>query len=320
MHAAILRSSVAHGRIRSIDTSAALKRPGVHARHHRGRCWALMPIITMRQELLPEFKPLPAAGDRPATRCAMSASRSPWSWPTAPALAEDALEAIELDIEELPAVAGRGRRATNASLLFDDTGSNLRRHADRAARATPMRAFKDAPYVRRERFEVQRFTAVPMEPRGLLAEWDAAQAAHHGVRRRQGGVPQPPHAREAHGTRRRRRHHDRGRRRRRLRRARRILSGGFPDPVRGAAARPAGEMDRGSPRASDRDQSRARCRMRAGDRLRARRHDPRPARQRRGRSRRLYPHQRHHRGAQHRAGAVGAVPHSATSTSTCRCC
>ena len=31
LHAAILRSSVAHGRIRSIDTSAALKRPGVHA-------------------------------------------------------------------------------------------------------------------------------------------------------------------------------------------------------------------------------------------------------------------------------------------------
>ncbi len=34
-------------------------------------------------------------------------------------------------------------------------------------------AFENAAYVRRERFEVQRFTAVPMEPRGLLAEWDA---------------------------------------------------------------------------------------------------------------------------------------------------
>ena len=36
-------------------------------------------------------------------------------------------------------------------------------------------AFRDAPYIRRERFEVQRFTAVTMEPRGLLAEWDAAK-------------------------------------------------------------------------------------------------------------------------------------------------
>src|ERR1044071_7214091 len=32
-----------------------------------------------------------------------------------------------------------------------------------------------APYVRRERFSVQRHTAVCLEPRGLLAHWDGAQ-------------------------------------------------------------------------------------------------------------------------------------------------
>ena len=36
-------------------------------------------------------------------------------------------------------------------------------------------AFQNAPYTRRERFEVQRFTAVTMETRGLLAEWDDAK-------------------------------------------------------------------------------------------------------------------------------------------------
>jgi aerobic carbon-monoxide dehydrogenase large subunit len=36
-------------------------------------------------------------------------------------------------------------------------------------------AFRDADYVRRDRFIVQRYTALPMEPRGVLAEWDAAQ-------------------------------------------------------------------------------------------------------------------------------------------------
>ena len=36
-------------------------------------------------------------------------------------------------------------------------------------------AFRNAPYVRRERFAVQRHTAVTMELRGLLAEWDADQ-------------------------------------------------------------------------------------------------------------------------------------------------
>ena len=32
LHAAILRSSVAHGRVRAIDVSAALALPGVHSR------------------------------------------------------------------------------------------------------------------------------------------------------------------------------------------------------------------------------------------------------------------------------------------------
>jgi len=36
-------------------------------------------------------------------------------------------------------------------------------------------AFANAPYVRRERFRTQRHMALPMEPRGLLAEWDAAR-------------------------------------------------------------------------------------------------------------------------------------------------
>src|SRR5262249_17655454 len=33
-------------------------------------------------------------------------------------------------------------------------------------------AFKRATYTRRDQFKVQRFTAVPMEARGFLAEWD----------------------------------------------------------------------------------------------------------------------------------------------------
>src|SRR5207253_8163300 len=36
-------------------------------------------------------------------------------------------------------------------------------------------AFTGAPFMRREKFAVQRHGAVPMEPRGLLAEWDGAR-------------------------------------------------------------------------------------------------------------------------------------------------
>src|SRR4051812_3122109 len=176
LHAVLLRSSVAHGRIRSIDTSAALKRPGVRAvitaKDIAAKDSGEIPVITMRQELLPEFKPYQQpviasdkvryVGEPIAVVVADSA-----------ALAEDTLDAIVLDIEALPAVADRATSRKNESLLFEATGRNhiitlSAKKGDAAA------AFKDAPYTRRERFSVQRFSAVTMEPRGLLAEWDAA--------------------------------------------------------------------------------------------------------------------------------------------------
>ena len=49
-----------------------------------------------------------------------------------------------------------------------------------AVRGDTDAAFKDAPYVRSEHFRVQRHAAVPMEPRGLLAVWDA-NAQHMSV-------------------------------------------------------------------------------------------------------------------------------------------
>jgi len=88
------------------------------------------------------------------------------------ALAEDALEAIAVDIEPLRAVADRATARADEVRLFG-------RESNVAGTLTALKgdaatAFENAPYVRRERFQVQRFTAVPMESRGLLAQWDAA--------------------------------------------------------------------------------------------------------------------------------------------------
>jgi carbon-monoxide dehydrogenase large subunit len=90
------------------------------------------------------------------------------------ALAEDALDAIALDIETLPPVADRNAARADQSLLFEAAGSN-KVITLTALRGDAEAAFRDAPYVRRERFEVQRFTAVTMETRGLLAQWDEAK-------------------------------------------------------------------------------------------------------------------------------------------------
>src|SRR4029453_3002006 len=56
LHAAILRSSVAHGRIRSIDGAAARARPGVHAVITAADVGSI-PTISLRQEKMPAFEP-----------------------------------------------------------------------------------------------------------------------------------------------------------------------------------------------------------------------------------------------------------------------
>jgi carbon-monoxide dehydrogenase large subunit len=179
LHAAILRSSVAHGRLRSIDAKAALALPGVRAVITAKDLLAAtdignrVPRVPMRLQPLPDFLPFGQpviaeskvryVGEAIALVLADSAG-----------LAEDALGLIEVDIEALPPVADRVVSASNASLLFEDQGTNLaiKFHAVRGDAAA---AFKDAPYVRRESFRTGRHFALPMEPRGLLAEWDAAR-------------------------------------------------------------------------------------------------------------------------------------------------
>jgi aerobic carbon-monoxide dehydrogenase large subunit len=173
LHAVILRSAVAHGRIRSIDAGAARSRAGVHAVITAADLGTTIPTIPLRQESSPEFKPFEQpviahdkvryVGEPVAVVLAEAA-----------AIAEDALEEIALDIEPLPAVVDSAAAATNDVLLFEAAHSNLALTLT-GVRGDADAAFERAAYRRRERFSVQRHGAVPIEPRGLLAEWDAAR-------------------------------------------------------------------------------------------------------------------------------------------------
>ncbi len=170
LHAVILRSAVAHGRILSIDTSAARARPGVHAVITAADI-GKVPTIPLRHDPTPAIRrfeqPVIAngkvryVGEPIAVVIAASA-----------ASAEDALEAIAVDIEPLPAVAERDLARKDEIVLFETVGTNVP-DTITAVRGDANAAFKDPPYRRREHFSVQRHAAVPMEPRGLLAEWDA---------------------------------------------------------------------------------------------------------------------------------------------------
>ena len=83
-----------------------------------------VPRIPLRQEAREELRPF----EQPviaSTHVAYVGEPIAIIVADTPALAEDALEFIRLEIEPLPVVAGRADSRTNASLLFEATGRNL---------------------------------------------------------------------------------------------------------------------------------------------------------------------------------------------------
>jgi carbon-monoxide dehydrogenase large subunit len=169
LHAAILRSPIAHARIMPIDASAALAMPGIHAVLTAQDIGDTIPIIPLRLAPLPEFEPFRQpviASDKvryvgEPIAVVVADSR---------ALAEDALERIGIEFEALSAVTERGASETP---LFDFAEDNVALRYD-AGFGDADAAFASADYVRTERFSVQRHTALPMETRGLLAEWNSS--------------------------------------------------------------------------------------------------------------------------------------------------
>ncbi len=88
-------------------------------------------------------------------------------------LAEDALDAIEVAYEPLPAVVDMRESLKDEVIIHEDAGTNL------AARFTfsigdVEEAFSKAEYTRKEEFRTHRHTGVPMENRGLVATYDSA--------------------------------------------------------------------------------------------------------------------------------------------------
>ena len=170
LHAAILRSPVAHGRIRAVDAGQALAIGGVRAVITAAEI-GIVPKIPLRLQSSPATEPFRQpviAGDR------VRYVGEPIGIVLADsaALAEDAVEAIALEIEELPVVADRQIAGRRETLLFEEAGTNLAIRFT-ATQGDADAAFREADYTRRACFSVQRHTALPLEPRGLLAEWDA---------------------------------------------------------------------------------------------------------------------------------------------------
>jgi carbon-monoxide dehydrogenase large subunit len=85
--------------------------------------------------------------------------------------AEDAAQAIAVDIDPLPVVLDTRASEKGNILLFPAAKSNCA-SLFAATKGDADQGFRAAAFTHREQFRVQRMTALPMETRGLLAEWD----------------------------------------------------------------------------------------------------------------------------------------------------
>jgi aerobic carbon-monoxide dehydrogenase large subunit len=172
--AAILRSPIAHGRIHGIETAAARALPGIQAVITAADLPQPIPTVNIRLQPMPSLIPF----EQPviATEKVRYAGE-----PIAVvlgdtlAIAEDAAAMIEVNIEALAAVTSGRQSMEDASLLYEAHATNMAVEY-RATLGDAAAAFKHAPYTRRETFRVHRHGAVPMEPRGLLADWDSPKA------------------------------------------------------------------------------------------------------------------------------------------------
>jgi len=173
LHAAVLRSPVAHGALKKIDAGKAKAMAGVHAVITAAdveRALGRVPKIPMRQDavdsVVPFLQPVIAqhkvryVGEPVAVVVADSSAQ-----------AEDALDAITLDIDALPVVTDTEDTAVR---LFDEQPANCALVLA-GVRGDVEAAFANAPYRRRERFKVHRHSAVPMETRGVIAQWDGGK-------------------------------------------------------------------------------------------------------------------------------------------------
>lgn len=170
LHAAILRSPRAHARISSIDTSKALALPGVVKVFTFQDLGELAVPVPIRMYQLPGLErylqPLLAQNKvrYVGEPVALAVAESRY-------LAEDALDAIDVEYEDLPAIVDVYEALKNKVLIHEEAGTNLAA-VHKFSIGDVDRAFQEAEYTRREEFRVHRFTGNPMETRGFVACFD----------------------------------------------------------------------------------------------------------------------------------------------------
>ena len=166
LHVTYARSTVAHGRINSIDVSDAVGMPGIVA------------VLTAADL---DLQPVPSSFNPAATRTLLASDRVRYVGEPIAAIisetreqGEDAAELVYADYDVLPAYTDMMQAmAPGATLLYDACGSNV--VFDTTVLGLPENTgddyFKDCEVVARGTFMNQRVAPCPLEVRGSAVAW-----------------------------------------------------------------------------------------------------------------------------------------------------
>ena len=175
LHVAFVRSDYAHGRLKSVDLSAARAHPGViaaYAAEDLGDYWAPGPLLVPPP-------PIERCEFRSATQVPLAKHKVrhvgeaiAMVVATSRYVAEDAVSLVEVDIEPLPPVATtEGSLQADAPRIHDQFDSNEAAHVVQEKGDYETAAAGAALRIRRK-IIMDRGASAPMENRGIVARWD----------------------------------------------------------------------------------------------------------------------------------------------------
>ena len=174
LHVAFVRSPYPHARIKHIDIESALTMPGV-ATVVTGKTlsqvvtpWRgvhrLFPALRAPQQHALAIDTVHFQGEALAAVIAQSRAQ-----------AEDAVEAVSVDWQELPSVCDVEQALSSASpVIHEELGDNLGFHAD-IEHGDVETCFARAQVVVEQSFRFNRHTGLSLEPRGIVASYEPSQ-------------------------------------------------------------------------------------------------------------------------------------------------
>jgi aerobic carbon-monoxide dehydrogenase large subunit len=181
LHAAFARSPHAHARIVSVDVSAARKMPGVR-------------LVATGEDLARICKPWVGTldhfkGMKSAPQWPLPIDKVVWSGQAVVAIvadtramAEDAAEAVHIEYDELPAVVDIDTaREAGTPVITPEFGDNVCFRSTLDTGGVD-EVFAAAAHVVEEEFRFARHTAVTLEPRAIVADYEPSEprlTVHH---------------------------------------------------------------------------------------------------------------------------------------------